>query len=177
LTWATTDIVESLGGKTVMSKSGHAFMKDVMREADAAYGGEMSAHHYFRRFGYCDSGQIPWLLVAQIMSDTGKPLSALVGERIAKFPASGEINRKVADAKATIARVQDHYQSDHYRPGAKSVDFTDGLSIEFDDWRFNLRSSNTEPLIRLNVESRGDAALMRARTAALLEMIGGEDAH
>jgi phosphomannomutase/phosphomannomutase/phosphoglucomutase len=172
LTWATTDMVESLGGKTVMSKSGHAFMKDVMRHADAAYGGEMSAHHYFRRFGYCDSGQIPWLLVAQIMSDTGKTLSSLVGERIAKFPASGEINRKVTDAKATIARVLDHY-----KPGARSVDFTDGVSIEFDDWRFNLRSSNTEPLIRLNVESRGNEPLMRARTADLLKMIGGEEAH
>lgn len=172
LVWATTDMVESLGGKTVMSKSGHAFMKDVMRQADAAYGGEMSAHHYFRRFGYCDSGQIPWLLVAQILSDSGKTLSSLVGERIAKFPASGEINRKVLDAKATIARVQEHYKA-----GAKSIDFTDGVSIAFDDWRFNLRSSNTEPLIRLNVESRGDGKLMRARTAELLEMIGGEDAH
>jgi phosphomannomutase len=172
LTWATLEMVESLGGKAVMSKSGHAFMKDVMRQADAVYGGEMSAHHYFRDFGYCDSGQIPWLLVAQLLCESGKPLSALVGERIAKFPASGEINRKVADAKATIKRVQDHYQ-----PGARSVDFTDGLSIEFDRWRFNLRASNTEPLIRLNVESRGDAELMRSRTAELLEMIGGEEAH
>ncbi|MGH8175532.1 MAG: phosphomannomutase [Steroidobacter sp.] len=172
LTWATLDMVESLGGKAVMSKSGHAFMKDVMRRADAIYGGEMSAHHYFRDFGYCDSGQVPWLLVAQLMCESGKPLSALVGERIAKFPASGEINRKVADARATIKRVQDHYQ-----PTARSVDFTDGVSIEFDQWRFNLRSSNTEPLIRLNVESRGDAALMRSRTAELLSMIGGEEAH
>nr|WP_298726042.1 phosphomannomutase [uncultured Steroidobacter sp.] len=172
LTWATTDMVASLGGKAVMSKSGHAFMKDVMRQADAIYGGEMSAHHYFRRFGYCDTGQIPWLLVAQILCETGKSLSQLVGERIAKFPASGEINRKVADAKATIARVQQHYQ-----PGSKSIDFTDGLSIEFDDWRFNLRSSNTEPLIRLNVESRGNEALMQTRTAELLQMIGGEEAH
>ncbi|HEY6643524.1 phosphomannomutase CpsG [Povalibacter sp.] len=172
LTWATLDMVESLGGKSVMSKSGHAFMKDVMREADAAYGGEMSAHHYFRAFGYCDSGQIPWLLVAQLLCETGKPMSALVGERIAQFPASGEINRKVADAKATIARAQERYQ-----PGSLSIDFTDGLSIEFDRWRFNLRSSNTEPLIRLNVESRGDAALMREKTAELLELIGGEDAH
>src|SRR5690606_15102010 len=122
LTWATLDMVESLGGQAVMSKSGHAFMKDVMREADAAYGGEMSAHHYFRRFGYCDSGQVPWLLVAQIMCETGQPLSTLVGQRIEKFPASGEINRRVADAKATIQRVQDHYQ-----PGARTVDFTDGL--------------------------------------------------
>jgi phosphomannomutase/phosphomannomutase/phosphoglucomutase len=165
-------MVESLGGKAVMSKSGHAFMKDVMRDADAIYGGEMSAHHYFRRFAYCDSGQIPWLLVTQLMCESGKPLSELVGERIARFPASGEINRKVADSKATIKRVQEHYQ-----PAARSVDFTDGVSMEFDRWRFNLRSSNTEPLIRLNVESRGDAALMRERTAELLQLIGGEDAH
>jgi phosphomannomutase len=172
LTWATLEMVESLGGRAVMSKSGHAFMKDVMREADAAYGGEMSAHHYFRRFGYCDSGQIPWLLVAQLVCESGKPLSALVGERIARFPASGEINRKVADVQATITKIREHYQ-----PGAKAVDFTDGLSVEFDQWRFNLRASNTEPLIRLNVESRGDLALMRSRTDELLQMIGGEDAH
>jgi phosphomannomutase len=172
LVWATLDMVESLQGKAVMSKSGHAFMKDVMRQADAAYGGEMSAHHYFRRFGYCDSGQIPWLLVAQLLCESGQRLSALVGERIERFPASGEINRKVVDAKATIAQVQARYQ-----PQALSVDFTDGLSIAFDRWRFNLRSSNTEPLIRLNVESRGDAALMRARKAELLDLIGGEAAH
>jgi phosphomannomutase len=172
LTWATVELVESLGGKTVMSKSGHAFMKDVMRQADAAYGGEMSAHHYFREFGYCDSGQIPWLLVAQLMCETGKPLSALVGERIALFPASGEINRKVSDVQATIRRARERYE-----PGSKSIDLTDGLSIEFDRWRFNLRSSNTEPLIRLNVESRGDAALMKEKTAELLDLIGGEEAH
>jgi phosphomannomutase len=172
LTWATLDMVQSLGGQAVLSKSGHAFMKDVMRQADAAYGGEMSAHHYFRRFAYCDSGQIPWLLVTQLMCETGKPLSALVGERIEKFPASGEINRKVVDAKATIKLIQDRYQA-----GAASVDFTDGLSVEFDRWRFNLRMSNTEPLIRLNVESRGDAALMRAKTAELLALIGGDEAH
>jgi phosphomannomutase len=172
LTWATLDMVDSLGGKAVMSKSGHAFMKDVMRKADAAYGGEMSAHHYFRAFGYCDSGQIPWLLVTQLMCESGKRLSALVGERISKFPASGEINRKVADAKATIKRAQERYEA-----GARAIDFTDGLSIEFADWRFNLRSSNTEPLIRLNVESRGDHALMQAKTAELLSLIGGEAAH
>ena len=143
-----------------------------MREADAAYGGEMSAHHYFRGFGYCDSGQIPWLLVTQLMCETGKPLSALVGERIQKFPASGEINRKVTDAKATIQRVQERYE-----PGSRSIDFTDGLSIQFDRWRFNLRSSNTEPLIRLNVESRDDALLMQEKTRELLTLIGGEEAH
>src|SRR6185295_2787333 len=124
------------------------------------------------RFGYCDSGQVPWLLVTQLLCESGKALSALVGERIARFPASGEINRKVADAPATIKRVQEHY-----RPGALSIDFTDGLSIEFERWRFNLRSSNTEPLIRLNVESRGDVALMRSRTTELLDLIGGEPAH
>lgn len=172
LTWATADMVDSLGGKVVMSKSGHAFMKDVMRQVDAAYGGEMSAHHYFRAFGYCDSGQVPWLLVTQLMCESGKPLSALVGERIAKFPASGEINRKVADAKTTIERVQERYH-----PGSLSIDFTDGLSIEFEQWRFNLRSSNTEPLIRLNVESRDDLALMQEKTAELLALIGGEVAH
>jgi phosphomannomutase len=172
LTWATLDIVNALGGKAVMSKSGHAFMKDVMRQADAIYGGEMSAHHYFRDFGYCDSGQIPWLLVTQLMCESGKPLSKLVGERIELFPASGEINRKVADAKETMQRAQDRY-----RAAALSVDFTDGLSMEFADWRFNLRASNTEPLLRLNVESRGDRELMHARTAELLELIGGEEAR
>ena len=172
LTWATLDIVNALGGKAVMSKSGHAFMKDVMRANDAAYGGEMSAHHYFRAFGYCDSGQIPWLLVTQLMCESAQTLSALVGERIAKFPASGEINRKVPDAKATIRAVQARYEA-----GARSIDFTDGLSIEYDDWRFNLRASNTEPLIRLNVESRSDPALMQAKTAELLALIGGEAGH
>jgi phosphomannomutase len=172
LTWATLDMIDSLGGKAVMSKSGHAFMKDVMRDADAAYGGEMSAHHYFRRFAYCDSGQIPWLLVTQLMCESGKSLSSLVGERIAKFPASGEINRKVTDAKVTIQQALERYQK-----GALNVDFTDGLSVEFAQWRFNLRSSNTEPLIRLNVESRGDVALMQAKTAELLTLIGGQVAH
>lgn len=172
LTWATLDMVQSLGGEAVMSKSGHAFMKDVMRQSDAVYGGEMSAHHYFRAFGYCDSGQVPWLLVAQLMCETGKSLSSLVGERIEKFPASGEINRKVADAAATIRRAREKYE-----PGSSRVDFTDGLSIEFDTWRFNLRSSNTEPLIRLNVESRADAELMRRKTEELLALIGGEIAH
>lgn len=172
LTWATLDMIESLGGKAVMSKSGHAFMKDVMRQADAAYGGEMSAHHYFREFGYCDSGQIPWLLVTQLMCESGKRLSELVGERIERFPASGEINRKVDDAKATMKRVEEKYDAT-----ARGKDFTDGLSMEFDGWRFNLRASNTEPLIRLNVESRGNRQLMKEKTAELLALIGGEEAH
>src|SRR5512140_1916774 len=169
LTWNTLDIVAKYGGVSVQSKSSHAFMKAKMREVDAIYGGEMSAHHYFRDFAYCDSGMIPWLLVLQLMSRNGKTLSQLVGERMRLFPASGEINRRVPDAKATIAAVLERYQ-----PMASDVDYTDGVSVEFAQWRFNLRSSNTEPLIRLNVESRGNEALMREMTAQLLDLIGGE---
>jgi phosphomannomutase len=169
LTWNTLDLVSRRGGKTVQSKSGHAFIKQRMREVDAVYGGEMSAHHYFRDFSYADSGMIPWLLIAEIMSQTKQPLSKLVGERMRAFPASGEINRKVEDAPAVIARVEAEYT-----PRAVAVDRTDGLSCEFPAWRFNLRSSNTEPLLRLNVESRGDEALMRAKTAELLALLGGE---
>jgi phosphomannomutase/phosphomannomutase/phosphoglucomutase len=168
LTWNTLDIVQRLGGEAVQSKSGHAFIKAKMREVDGVYGGEMSAHHYFRDFAYCDSGMIPWLLVLQLISATGKPLSELVGERIRLFPASGEINRRVPDAKQTIAAVLDRYG-----PLAKSIDRTDGVSVELDGWRFNLRSSNTEPLIRLNVESRGNEALMRDKTQELLALVGG----
>ena len=169
LTWNTLDIVQSHGGRAVQSKSGHAFIKQRMREVDGVYGGEMSAHHYFRDFSYCDSGMIPWLLVTQLMCESGRPLSQLVGERIRRFPASGEINRRVPDGAATIERVLSRY-----RPGARSEDLTDGVSLEFDAWRFNLRTSNTEPLIRLNVESRGDEPLMREKTAELLELVGGE---
>jgi phosphomannomutase len=169
LTWNTLDIVSSNGGRAVQSKSGHAFIKQRMREVDGVYGGEMSAHHYFREFSYCDSGMIPWLLVTQLMCESGRPLSELVGERIRRFPASGEINRRVPDGAATIERVLSRY-----RPAARAEDLTDGVSLEFESWRFNLRTSNTEPLIRLNVESRGDAALMKAKTDELLELIGGE---
>jgi phosphomannomutase len=167
LTWNTLDIVRREGGTPVLCKSGHAFIKAKMREVDAVYGGEMSAHHYFRKFSYCDSGMIPWLLVLAVMSERGQPLSALVGERMRLFPASGEINRKLAGgAKSILARVQAHYES-----GALSIDFTDGLSMEFESWRFNLRGSNTEPLVRLNVEARGDAALVRTKTAEVLRLL------
>ncbi len=169
LTWNTLDIVSRFHGEAVQSKSGHAFIKQRMREVDAVYGGEMSAHHYFRKFSYADSGMIPWLLIAQIMGKRKASLSQLVGERMRAFPASGEINRKVKDAAAVIARVEEKYM-----PGAASVDRTDGLSVELGSWRFNLRSSNTEPLLRLNVESRGDESLMRAKTAELLALLGGE---
>jgi phosphomannomutase len=166
LTWNTLEIVQAAGGQAVLSKSGHAFIKQRMRDVDGVYGGEMSAHHYFRRFAYCDSGMIPWLLVAQILSESGKPLSKLVGERIARFPASGELNYRVPDAKAAIADIESRYAGT-----ALAVDRTDGISYEFSDWRFNLRTSNTEPLIRLNVETRGSDKLMRSRTAELIEQL------
>jgi phosphomannomutase len=170
LTWNTIEVVKNGGGKTVLSKSGHAFIKQVMRECDGAYGGEMSAHHYFRNFAYCDSGMIPWLIVLQVMSETGKSLSQLVGECMRLFPTSGEINRKLnpekGGAKAVLARAEAQY-----KPQALLVDYTDGLSMEFDTWRFNLRASNTEPLVRLNVETRGDAALMQAKTQELLTLM------
>jgi phosphomannomutase/phosphomannomutase/phosphoglucomutase len=171
LVWNTQEIVQGLGGRTVLSKSGHAFIKQRMREVDALYGGEMSAHHYFRRFAYCDSGMIPWLLIAQIMSESKQPLSKLVGERIAKFPVSGELNYRVPDAAAAMAAVQARYAK-----AALSSDRTDGLSFEFADWRFNLRSSNTEPLIRLNVEARGSQDLMRSRTGELLDLLKSQGA-
>ncbi len=169
LTWNTIEIVEAAGGRAVESKSGHAFIKQTMREVDAIYGGEMSAHHYFRGFSYADSGMIPWLLLVELMSARDAKLSSLVEDCVARYPASGEINRKVDDAKRVLAAIEAHYE-----PGAKAVAHVDGLGMEFDDWRFNLRASNTEPLLRLNVESRGDYPLMQEKTKELLERIGGE---
>ena len=159
LTWNTIDVVKAAGGEPIQSKTGHAFIKERMRLEDAIYGGEMSAHHYFRDFAYCDSGMIPWLLVAQLMSVKNQALSALVDERIALYPCSGEINFHVADVKASIAAVRDHFAA--LQPLV--IDTTDGLSMEFADWRFNLRGSNTEPVLRLNVESRQDLVLMQAQ--------------
>jgi phosphomannomutase len=172
LTWNTAAIVTQGGGSAVMSKTGHAFIKERMRAEDAVYGGEMSAHHYFRDFAYCDSGMIPWLLVLEIMCDTGKSLSELVGERMRLFPASGEINRTVAEPRAAIERVNQRYLKE-----APSIDHTDGLSMEFPQWRFNLRCSNTEPVLRLNVESRADEGLMRAKTVELLQIVDAEPRH
>lgn len=168
LVWNTLDIVEGSGGEPVQCKAGHAFIKEKMREVNAIYGGEMSAHHYFRDFAYCDSGMIPWLLVVELISTRQQSLSSLVGERIRAFPSSGEINLKVDDAPAVLARIEGLYADD-----ALLVDYTDGLSVAFADWRFNLRASNTEPVIRLNVESRADEVLMQAKTAELLAEIGG----
>ena len=166
LTWNTVDIVESAGGEAVQSKTGHAFIKERMRLENAVYGGEMSAHHYFRDFAYCDSGMIPWLLVTGLVCASGAPLSQLVAARMAKYPCSGEINRTIAEPVAVLAKVEEVYASD-----AESVGHVDGLSMSMGDWRFNLRMSNTEPVVRLNVESRGDTALMQAKTAELLALI------
>ncbi len=166
LTWNTVDVVARSGGVPVMSRTGHAFMKERMRQDNALYGGEMSAHHYFRDFHYCDSGMIPWLLVAGMLSRTGKPLSALVAERIALFPVSGEINRTLADPAQALAEVEESF-----RGAALSTDYTDGLSMEFPDWRFNLRSSNTEPVVRLNIETRADRVLLSARTAEFIALL------
>lgn len=164
LTWNTQEMVEQAGGKTVESKSGHAFMKQVMRENDCAYGGEMSAHHYFRDFFFCDSGMIPWLLVIEMISQTGKPLSKLVDERMSFYPCSGEINLTLkTSAQQVLAETEKHYTQ-----GAIKINHLDGLGLDFSDWRFNLRASNTEPVVRLNVESRDNLELMQEKRDELL---------
>lgn len=166
LTWNTVDIVTQAGGQAVMSKTGHAFIKERMRAENAIYGGEMSAHHYFRDFAYCDSGMIPWLLVSELLSQTGQSLSTLVAERIRLFPCSGEINFKVANVAEAIAKIQQHFMAETI-----SVDNTDGLSMTFSDWRLNLRGSNTEPLLRLNVESRANAMLVQQKVDEISQVI------
>jgi len=166
LTWNTVEMVEAAGGQPVLCKSGHAFIKEKMRSENAVYGGEMSAHHYFREFAYADSGMIPWLLIAALVSESGRSLADLVEARMAKFPCSGEINFKVSDAKAAVARVMAHYAAQ-----APALDHTDGISADFGQWRFNLRSSNTEPLLRLNVETRGDAVLLQQRTDEISQLL------
>ena len=167
LTWNTIDQVRAAGGTPVQSRTGHAFIKQAMREHNALYGGEMSAHHYFRDFGYCDSGMIPWLLLTELMGRTGQPLSTLVEQRMAAYPCSGELNYRVEDVPAVLERIRAHFANDDPRE-----DHTDGLSLEFPDWRMNLRASNTEPLLRLNVESRGDASQVEARVREIETLIG-----
>ncbi|MBP8275736.1 MAG: phosphomannomutase [Propionivibrio sp.] len=169
LTWNTIDQVAQAGGVAIQSKTGHAFIKERMRAEDAIYGGEMSAHHYFRDFAYCDSGMIPWLLVTALMSETGKTLAQLVDERIAAFPCSGEINYRVDNIPTAIERVRAHFAAEQ-----PIIDTTDGLSMEFADWRFNLRGSNTEPLLRLNVETRRDANALDQHVSKLEALIQGD---
>jgi phosphomannomutase/phosphomannomutase/phosphoglucomutase len=162
LTWNTIDIVQQTGGVAIQSKTGHAFIKERMRAENAIYGGEMSAHHYFRDFAYCDSGMIPWLLVSELLGRSGKRLSQLVSERMRAYPCSGEINYKVANARAAIEAVREHYAK-----AQPEEDTTDGLSLEFADWRLNLRSSNTEPLLRLNIETKADIAAVTRRVSEI----------
>jgi len=164
--WNTQAVVAAKGGTAVQSKTGHAFIKQIMREADAVYGGEMSAHHYFRDFAYCDSGMIPWLLIIELMSRTGKPMSELVAERIAAFPSSGEVNFRLHDPKASIAKVVAAFEG-----VADDRDLTDGISLSFGDWRFNLRSSNTEPVVRLNIEANANRDLVEEKVAEITELL------
>ena len=166
LVWNTRELVSRAGGVPVVTKTGHALIKERMWQENAVYGGEMSAHHYFRDFGCCDSGMIPWLLVCSIISRTGKSLSELIGERMSAYPISGEINSVVQDPEAAIARVEKQFSDGHH-------EYIDGLSVAFDDFRFNIRKSNTEPLFRLNVESRGNTLLLQQKTQELLELIRG----
>ncbi len=166
LSWNTIDIVTQAGGVPVMSKTGHAFIKERMRLENAVYGGEMSAHHYFRDFYYCDSGMVPWLLVAELMLVKGQSLRTMINDRITAYPASGEINSILLQPKEAIGRVLSVYEGD-----ALQVDYTDGISLEFEEWRFNLRSSNTEPVVRLNVESRADIKLMQEQTQKILSIL------
>jgi phosphomannomutase len=166
LIWNTQEMVAAAGGKAVMVKTGHAFIKEAMRREKAIYGGEMSAHHYFRDFGCCDSGMLPWLLLCQLLSERNAPLSSLLDERMRAFPVSGEINSTVADPDAVIGNVEERYQD-------SEKDYTDGLSAAYPNWRFNLRKSNTEPVLRLNVETRGDVPLLKEKTEELLGLIRG----
>ncbi|HCE1501071.1 TPA: phosphomannomutase CpsG [Vibrio parahaemolyticus] len=164
--WNTEEIITRCGGTPVMSKTGHAFIKERMRLEDAVYGGEMSAHHYFRDFAYCDSGMIPWLLVAELLSLKGIPLSKMVKDRIALYPSSGEINFKVENAQETIARIENFDWQENFE-----ISRVDGLDIIFDKWRLNLRSSNTEPVIRLNVETQSDNDLLQSKLNQLIAII------
>jgi phosphomannomutase len=166
LTWNTIELIEANNGEAVQSKSGHAFIKETMREVNGIYGGEMSAHHYFREFGYCDSGMIPWLLLAEMISSQNRSLADMVDERIERYPVSGEINTRVTDTAAVLERVEAHYADLPHQ-----IDRTDGLGMDFGDWRFNLRGSNTEPLLRMNVETRGDHAMMERRRDEILALI------
>jgi phosphomannomutase len=166
LTWNTIDIAQTYGGEPLQSKTGHAFIKEKMRLEDAIYGGEMSAHHYFRDFFYCDSGMIPWLLILELVSKSGLSLSNSVNDMMIKYPSPGEINFKVKDPKDCIEKVYKHFDS-----SALLTDITDGISMEFEEWRFNLRMSNTEPLVRLNLETRSDDQLLNKRLAEITSLI------
>lgn len=167
----TENVIATAGGRATISKSGHSFIKQIMRENNAVYGGEMSAHHYFRDFNYCDSGMIPWLLVIELLSKSGKSLSQLVDEMIEAYPISGEINFKLTGTTApeVLAKLESDFNQ--FDSQTASIDKLDGLSVNFPNWRFNVRASNTEPLIRLNVEAKGNKALLDSKTQALQDWI------
>ncbi len=164
LVWNTIEVVKKFNGVPVVSKSGHAYIKQKMREVNSIYGGEMSAHHYFRDNAYSDSGMIPFVLILQLLSEENKPFSHLVEEMIAAYPCSGEVNSTISNPAEKIKQIEQKYSD-----GKK--DYLDGLSVEYDKWRFNVRMSNTEPILRLNVESRNDITLMEEKTKELLEII------
>jgi len=166
LVWNTLEVVAQAGGVAVESKSGHAFIKERMREEDAVYGGEMSAHHYFREFSYADSGMIPWLQIVQMISETGRSLSDMVVERVRRYPVSGEINRELADPAGALARLKQTYG-----PRALKIDEIDGFSFEYDNWRCNVRTSNTEPVVRVNLETRAGEALLESKTEEILAFL------
>ena len=166
LVWNTLEVVAQAGGVAVESKSGHAFIKERMREEDAVYGGEMSAHHYFREFSYADSGMIPWLQIVQMISETGRSLSDMVVERVRRYPVSGEINRELADPAGALARLKQTYG-----PRALKIDEIDGFSFDYDKWRCNVRTSNTEPVVRVNLETRADEALLESKTEEILAFL------
>jgi phosphomannomutase len=159
-------MVKEAGAVPVITKAGHAFIKERMRQEDAIYGGEMSAHHYFRDFAYCDSGMIPWLLLLELLSAESRSFSQLMQERMEKYPVSGEINRTVSDPHGVLAKIEAHYKGKEIQ-----TDHIDGLSMEFKEWRFNLRPSNTEPVIRLNIETRQNKELLKEKTGELLALI------
>ena len=166
LIWNTVDIVENAGGVAVQSKSGHSFFKEKMRTENAVYGGEMSAHHYFRDFAYCDSGMLPWILITELLCSSGKKFSELLEKRMKSYPCSGEINYKIDDSQEAIRKIKDYFALQ----GA-AIDYTDGISVEFSDWRFNLRGSNTEPLLRLNLEVRGKNVSIAERVVEIESII------
>ncbi|MDN5802825.1 phosphomannomutase CpsG [Psychrobacter sp. FME5] len=169
----TEAVIKEHNGKAVISKSGHSFIKQVMRDSGAVYGGEMSAHHYFRDFFYCDSGMIPWLLTIELLSITGKTLSELVSGYIKAYPSSGELNFHLTthDAPTIISAIEEKFSTEN--PTKSTLD---GLSLNFGEWRFNLRASNTEPLIRLNIESRGDEQLLADKTQDIQQWLAAQGA-
>lgn len=167
LCWNTLDVIAKNGGKAIPSQTGHAFMKRSMREHRAIYGGELSSHHFFGDFFHCDSGMFAWLKILEILSRSGRTIDELIRQRRRQFPSIAEVNLKLADTGLAFDTVLDHYRS-----GAVAIDRFDGLGIEMDGgWRFSLTPSKTEDVVRLNMESRGDAEKLLAQGEQLLRCL------